>query len=522
MRLWLLVGSLLVLAGCGGPAAPPPTPSTGCGACHDAITEAPADLHGALGCHSCHLGDALAKTAEVAHLGLESEPGALDTVGRTCGQAGCHAREAERVALSLMNTGVGIVAVDRWAFGEVPSPDGTQTIADVLMTKDPSPAEDHLRRLCTGCHLGTRRHNRDDAVRGAGSGCSACHSASRTPGAPHPTIDAVVPDARCLGCHSRSARISLSYLGLAEVHEGADCAEPVRLFDGRPGCRVTADVHQEAGLACTDCHLHTELMGDGTTHAHQESAVEVTCASCHGPAEAANEATWADVDDPITAALLARRGEARPPGERVRRGRRGTPLWNLRPDRRGWTLTRKADGRALPVPPTPRDASHEGADHERLTCSACHAAWVPMCPECHTTFESDGEQWDFGAAAMRPGRWVEAPAPFGWGEPLLGVTAEDTVVPVVPGMHSTIEAGPNGSVTRRLFARAAPHTTAATGRPCASCHHDRPDPLAWSPDQPGEGTRTGLRPFDAAEIARVRAGAACLRCHDRAADPVHR
>jgi len=426
-----------------------------------------------------------------------------------------------------MSTGVGIVAVDRWAFGELSVPDGEQTIGDVLSVAQPTAAEDHLRRLCSGCHLGTRRANRDDAVRGAGSGCSACHSASRTAGGAHPTIDGVVPDDRCLGCHSRSARISLSYRGLAEVHPGAECAEPRELFDGRPGCQVTPDVHQAAGLGCTDCHLHTELMGDGQLHAHQEQAVEVSCASCHGPASSANEATWAEVDDPITATLLSRRGQTRPGNERVRRGARGTPLWNLRPaavgtsDSTDWTLSRKADGKAMPVPVTPSDADHQLAGHQRLSCSACHAAWAPMCPECHTSFDASGEQWDFGAGAVRPGRWVEAPATFGWAEPGLGVTAEDTIVPVVPGMHATIEGSAMGRRELRLFARAAPHTTSKAGRACASCHHDRADPLAWSPEQPGQGTRVGLRSLDAAAWGRVRGVAACLPCHERAADPIY-
>ncbi len=528
MRLALLVA--LLIAGCGRPGdSPVPASATpaGCGACHATPEDAPPDLHGGLGCETCHLGDSVAKTAEVAHLGLELEPGALDTVDRTCGQAGCHAREAARVATSMMATGVGMVAVDRWVFGELDLPNGTQSIRDVVGAAQPTAGEDHLRRLCAGCHLGTRRANRDDAVRGAGSGCSACHSASRTPGGAHPTIDGVVPDERCLGCHSRSARISLAFQGLAEVHPGAECEAPRQLFDGRPGCEVTPDVHRVAGMACTDCHLHTELMGDGQRHAHQEQAVEISCVSCHGPASAANEATWAEVDDPITATLLARRGQSRELTEAVRRGQRGTPLWNLRPgaeraEGSSWTLSRKADGKAMPVPPTPPDANHQLAGHQRLTCSACHAAWAPMCPECHTRFDPGGEQWDFGAGEVRPGRWVEGPAPFGWAEPGLGVSPDDTIVPVVPGMHATIDRGAAGSVTQRLFARAAPHTTSKTGRECSSCHHQRTDPLAWSPKQPGQGTRVGLRSMDAAAWARVRGVAACLPCHKAAADPIYR
>lgn len=531
---WALLAALLFAspAGCGdrSPApSEPPVAQGGCATCHDGPSDGPPGLHGALGCERCHLGDARARTAEVAHLGIEREAGALQTVDRTCGQAGCHAREAERVRGSMMATGRGLVAVDRWAFGELSAPEGEQTIADVLAARQPTPSEDHLRRLCAGCHLGTRRGNRDDAVRGAGSGCSACHSASRAAGAPHPSIDGVVPDARCLGCHSRSGRISLGYQGLAEVHEGSDCAVPERLFDGRPGCRLEADVHHTAGLSCTDCHLHTELMGDGRSHAHQEQALEVSCAACHGPSSAANEATWADVVDPITAVLLARRGQVRPPEEAVRRGTRGTPLWNLRPDGEGgWRLQSKGDGRALAVPQVLPDADHGLAGHERLTCSACHSAWAPLCPECHTSFDPAGEQWDFGAGRITPGRWVEAPAAFGWGLPSLGARADGAIVPVVPGMFGALPAVGGGgdphsrrTAVPRRFAPTAPHTTSRAGRSCASCHLEVDGPLAWTPEQPGEGTRVGLRALDATEHARLRAVAACLPCHESASDPIY-
>jgi hypothetical protein len=222
----LLLGALwLVTCGsaCGSPDSPGPVagapvaqaPAAGCASCHDP-SEGPGGLHGPMPCHLCHAGDPQAPTMGAAHIGLELEPGALDRVGQTCGQAACHAREAERTLGSPMATARGLVSVDRWLFGELPLPAGHQTIAEVLATEAPSPGEDHIRRLCAGCHLQTRRDNRDHAVTGA-SGCGACHSRSKAAGAPHAPIDAVPPDSRCFGCHSRSARISLSYQGLVEV-----------------------------------------------------------------------------------------------------------------------------------------------------------------------------------------------------------------------------------------------------------------------------------------------------------------
>ncbi len=547
MRRLYPTALLLLMAACHGPGEEPEartaTGVDGCVACH-AAEEGPGGRHpaAALGCSRCHLGDPTAATAEEAHLGLDREPGALDTADRTCGQAGCHADQLARVQDSMMATASGIIAVDRFAFGEQALPDGHQTMVELLADPDPSPAEDHLRHLCAGCHLHTRKDNRDDAVQGTGSGCSACHSAARQGRFDaHPSVDLVVPDDRCLGCHSRSGRISLSYQGLSEVR-GRDCADPVELHDGRPGCRQPADLHHEAGLSCTDCHLHTELMGDGQRHAHEEDATELRCESCHGPDAA--ETTWAAVDDATTRTLLRQHGEQRPPSERVRTGRRGTPIWNLRPTAEGWALAPKAGGEALAVPQTPADRDHTRAGHARLECSACHSRWVPSCPDCHTRFDPDGKQWDFAAAAETPGRWVEIGEHFGWSQPALGLRANGRIGPMVPGMIWSLDATATGGARRagRRFAAAEPHTTSRTAWGCADCHASATalglgsgtldlDHLAFTPmgassdgvaadgwvrllpGQPGASTRQGARSLSADEQRRVLRIGLCLPCH---------
>ncbi len=543
-----------------------------CVTCHVRPEEDPGGAHAraALGCSPCHLGNPYAFDEESAHRGMEPEPGALATVSLTCGRAGCHEREAARVSTSLMATARGIVSVDRFVFGERPTPDGLQTMADVLSSRPPTPAESHLGKLCAGCHLGARRGNRDDAIHGNGSGCSACHVERRTEGKlprPHPAVDARIGDDRCLGCHSRSGRISLSYQGLAEVEasQAGSCAEPAVLHDGRPACRVEPDVHQAAGMACVDCHLHTDLMGDGVRHRHEEEQVEVTCEACHGPVEPAaspsrgGETTWASVADPVTRDVLRMRGQERLPAERVRLGRRGTPLWNLRPapDGTAWTLHRKGSDVALATKQTPPDANHRLPGHERLTCSSCHTAWAPSCTTCHTGFDPARSQWDFRAAAATKWAWVERSEGYAWGPPALGVTGDGRIVPAVPGMILDLDATAAGGTkaSHRLFAPAEPHTTGRKARTCESCHlssvapglgtgrldltgsEPRFSPAAPAPDDPalaldgwtaldapapGKGTRVGFRSLSRGEIRRVLAVGACLPCHGTAADPVWR
>ncbi len=120
-------------------------------------SEDPGGAHAraALGCASCHLGNPLAFGKERAHEGLEREPGALSTVALTCGREGCHAREAARVATSPMTRNAGMVAVDRFAFGEIAEPDGTRHDRGCPRRRRIRRlAESHLRKLCAGCHLG--------------------------------------------------------------------------------------------------------------------------------------------------------------------------------------------------------------------------------------------------------------------------------------------------------------------------------------------------------------------------------
>ncbi len=537
-----------------------------CVTCHVRPEEDPGGAHAraAVGCSSCHLGNELAFDKARAHDGMEPEPGALRTVSRTCGRAGCHVREAQRVSTSLMARAAGIVSVNRWVFGEIPEPRGTSSMVETLAKADPSPAERHLGKLCAGCHLHTLRGSRDDAIHGNGSGCSSCHVARRLPGAvprPHPAVDARVTDDRCLGCHSRSGRIALTYEGLYEVEkaQAGSCGDAATtLHDGRPACRAEADVHRVAGLSCIDCHLHTDLMGDGREWEHEEDQVEITCEACHGPVRsesAGTETTWGDVKDPISRDLLRQRGEIRPPDERVRLGRRGTPLWNLRPSGGGWVTLRKGQGVALATKQTPIDPNHVLRGHDRLTCSSCHAAWAPTCSTCHTRFESAGKQWDFARSAETTGRWVESSDGYDARPPALAVRVDGRVAPAMPGMVMDLDAtaagGPRAS--RRLYSSFDPHSTGRKARTCESCHlsswalglgtgilslsgvqptftaatpvSDEPRIAAdaWThldAEHPGIGTRVGLRSLDTKELRRALDVGACVSCHKVAADPV--
>jgi hypothetical protein len=528
-----------------------------CLICHDAAEESPGGPHSAaaLGCSSCHLGNSLAFDRDRAHAGMEPHPGALGTVWRSCGQGGCHEREASRVLDSLMASARGIVAVDRWVFGEIDSPDGTQSISDVLASASPSPAESHLGKLCGGCHLHAATDNRDDAIRTIGEGCSSCHASKSANLGHHSRVDSRIDDDRCLGCHSRSGRIALSYQGLAEIEadQVGECEQPATLHDGRNACRLSADVHHEKGLACIDCHLHTDLMGDGGGHLHKEEQVEITCEGCHDPRTNAEQA-WHQVDDPITTTILRMNEQERAGAELVRRGRRGTPLWNLRPAQSGWLMIGKVSGTSMQVTATPRDANHTLVGHRRLTCTACHSTWAPTCTTCHTELDDRGRQWSFAAAAVTDGAWKETSGGYSWAPPTLAVTAVDQIVAAIPGMVMTMRSIPGKTTSHRLYAQIDAHTTRREARSCDSCHRSSTalglgqgqldltaSPPTFTPanpesddpglardrwtelgaEQPAPGTRQGLRSLDADEQSRVLRVGQCTPCHPQADDRIY-
>jgi len=157
------------------------------------------------------------------------------------------------------------------------------------------------------------------------------------------------------------------------------------------------------------------------------------------------------------------------------------------------------DGAVLPVKQTPRDANHARKGHERLSCSSCHAAWVPTCDTCHTSFDPGKRQWDFAAGKETAGAWVERSEGFSWAPPLLGVRGDGRIVPATPGMILDMDASAagGGKTARRLLSPVEPHTTGRKARTCESCHRAPP-----APEFEG-GTRTGFRGLNAAERRRV-------------------
>ena len=205
----------------------------GCLVCHSAM-KGLSDSHqpASTGCFACHRGDPFSSDKLKAHKNMILVPGNFSNVRQTCGTQNCHREISERILSSLMNTAGGIVRTDRKVFGEAIS----QKDSDQVENIGHSAADNHLRNLCAGCHLGIEKRETGNATwLDRGGGCNACHL-QYNPGAIsslkkmrskdplmtaeiHPAIDIQVSNDRCKSCHSRSGRISLSYEGWNEINQ---------------------------------------------------------------------------------------------------------------------------------------------------------------------------------------------------------------------------------------------------------------------------------------------------------------
>ncbi len=136
-----------------------------------------------------------------------------------------------------------------------------------------------------------------------GGGCSACHyllpegeelqgvagfgDATKSEKKKlHPLITKKVSEENCIRCHNRSGRIGISYTGIFESEGYGTPYEHGGMTSKQlPGQRfyleIADDIHHQKEMACIDCHTQNEIMGDGTSYAHYEDQLEISCEMCH-------------------------------------------------------------------------------------------------------------------------------------------------------------------------------------------------------------------------------------------------
>lgn len=471
------------------------------------------------------------------------------------------------------NRGILDALQDRWPH------ERKETVSSVreLMSRPPgqSLALDHYRKMCGGCHLWKARSPYKGEIGRRGGGCTNCHVKELTgprqdlehKSFEHPGLTTRIPSTNCLKCHNRSARTALSYHGRFESegygtpHEGGDLNSR-RLTGGRFYLELPGDVHHEkAGMECIDCHTEAGVMGDGNAYGRMQEQVDITCNSCHDP-----QIAPLGTRKPL-AERLHRVNRKQPPLDTDRGvlSPRGSPLYQLRVSgEKQVTLHRKRDGKKIAFQRLGNPEIHGASYHDRLSCQACHSAWIPQCYGCHVALLKGEEQKDWLTRERSPGRWVEGRSYLRFRRPTLGIDSRGRISPFAPGCQVFLDVfdeqgrhQPGQAHVSLTMASFDPHTTAKGGPECLGCHLspkalgmgegslevtdrglvfaplydseasglDIPFPLdafvtpEGRPLQKASGS--GARPFNREELERITRAARCLVCHDRYGDPIY-
>ena len=447
-----------------------------------------------IGCISCHLGNPNTSDKEDSHKGMVLIPGNLADAKVTCGT--CHPNELTKIENSLMTTNSGIVAVDKYIFGEADTPNGQYHIQ---LIKN-SASDKHLRDLCANCHLGAKKDEFGPITQlSRGGGCNACHLnysdeakadlatyiASEKKELPmhHPATNIFVTNEHCFGCHSRSSRISTNYEGYQETlldeSDVLNNAAYKVIEDKRVYKYIEEDVHHTKGMLCIDCHSSHEVMGDGKRYTHEEQAVKIQCSDCHFK-EKPNTIPYDSLDAESLLVFL-HRDYKHSDKEVISVEKGGHPLVNTFIDSVGNAfLIGKKDGKLHPLNPQPDVCSRDNT-HKNVSCATCHSSWTTRCIGCHNEYDkNEPRAFDLLDRKYGKGQWKEFVAEFSSSLPAMGVRENSDgrhIEPAVPGMILTIDKGSYAGKEigedvsfHRLYAPNSPHTTISKVRDCKSCH----------------------------------------------------
>ena len=552
----------------------------GCLFCHNTMSDSDRSHPvSAFGCSSCHMGNAYSLDEKRAHSTLVKNPGDLRVVELTCGKTGCHGEIVGRVKKSLMATNRGILKIvqDEWRNGQKGVSATPLGVKDLYGRYSPQNLPlDLYRKMCGGCHLWKEKEDQKGEVGKRGGGCSDCHvvDEDKVKGPKgllihHPRMTTRIPSENCVKCHNRSERIGLSYFGKFESagygtpYEG-DGLSGRRLSGRRFFLDLPADIHFHQGkMVCIDCHTAVGLMGDGYRYDRMADQVDITCEACHSPRFEASPTPGSLI---LANRLAFLNGKIPDPKKKpIGFTRKGTPLYNLQKVNGKPVFYRKMDGRPLKRQLTTdlKKAYHNLKGHERLSCQACHSAWIPQCYGCHLTYRKSEPQKDWISGKKTLGHWKEARSYLRFDKPALGLRGDGRIYPLSPCQVFFSAFGDGGqflkaqSFTNLNLSAFDPHTTQKKSRSCIDCHTDpktiglgegilrqnggkrifRPThgaaadgldlnfPLDGLVNLEGKplqgGTKNGVRPFNLKEIDRILWVAPCLGCHSAYEDGIY-
>ncbi|MFT5701889.1 MAG: hypothetical protein ACI8ZB_004791 [Desulforhopalus sp.] len=324
IRFITILCTLVLLCACDSNEATNPKYGK-CIACHTMEVDKNHDIK----CTSCHSGIDIAKKKDRAHQGLIAHPAHPSQMIKACQP--CHEDIVNTAPLTIHFTLSNSTNMFRKAFGATTE---LQSFTDTPSIQDPTDilelGDDLLRRRCFKCHI--YDSGQPYPATSHGQGCAACHLSSSDSEQENHIFDSPT-DKQCLSCHYGNY-VGFDYYGRFEHDFNVEYRTPYttkhdsfRTY-GVEYHQLSADIHQQKGLSCIDCHTGNELMRSGN---------KPTCAGCH------------DAKD--LAAQLP---------ERVSKKDNGYIL-------------RAQSGMDHPIPTLTHPAHFTNSDS--ISCQACHAQW---------------------------------------------------------------------------------------------------------------------------------------------------
>ncbi len=283
MQKLLLTYSLLLflvsmaLLGCHDETPPPAVVIKGCAGCHSMEL----DNNHQLPCSSCHQGDVNTAEKAIAHKGLIAEPAHPEVMATTCGK--CHPEQVKEIHQALHFTLKNEVNLVRRAFGATAD---LQSLTEIPVAESPKDilglTDDLLRRRCLRCHLYFKGDDYPAVTHG--TGCAACHLSFQGGKLASHAFLARPGDRQCLSCHYGNT-VGFDYYGRFENDLNEEFRTPYTTKEeyfrpyGVEYHELAADIHQQRGLSCTDCHKGNELM------TKDSETFRPSCVGCHDAGE---------------------------------------------------------------------------------------------------------------------------------------------------------------------------------------------------------------------------------------------
>jgi hypothetical protein len=272
-------------------------------------------------------------------------------------------------------------------------------------------------------------------------------------------------------------------------------------------------------MHCADCHVGSDVHGDGKLHASSKTQVDIACEDCHG-----------DV-----------RNTVEPNSDGHFLTSRGRRLPQLSLSESGEVvLTGIVDGKEHVVPQPAQILQTVSDDHpmhqamapdphgwshaDSLTCDTCHTSYNQQCVGCHVTYDLRLDGIDGQTGLSTPGVAISKRGYTSLEQFLLGRRADGRIQSVIASQQVQLsvvgseelggdgalligeEAGEDGWPRGEFrgkeggahlgFAPFFQHTTSAKPRTCVDCHRndDSPEELARIRGIYGFGTGEFLIP----------------------------